>query len=275
MLCCCKRKKSPELEIKNTESSLSNIDSVDSGVAYQIIMGNSNLKQHIDTAQKTGACQLRRLNLKEVPEELQKLAKMLRTVDLSDNKIPQLPPWFVTFASLKNLTMNNCRLLSLPENFGQLRKLEVLSLSGNSLTHLPPSVSHLVNLKTLTLSGNLLTAFPAELLNLQQLDCVDLSSNKISDLPQNMASLQAVEVNLNHNQVSYLPESIAQCPRLKVLRLEENSLDISALTPNILKNSQISLFAVEGNLFDMKAFHHLEGYDEYMERFTATKRKFN
>lgn len=275
MLCCCKREHSPEREVQNTPSSLSNFDSVDSAVFYQKIMGNSNLKQHIETAQKTGACQLRKLNLKEVPEELQRLSKTLRTVDLSDNKIPQLPPWFVTFASLKNLTMNNCKLLSLPEDFGQLRKLEVVSLSGNSLTQLPQSFSNLVNLKTLTVSGNLLTAFPEQLLPLQQLDSVDLSSNKISDLPHNMATLQAVEINLNHNQVSVLPESLAQCPRLKVLRLEENSLEISAFTPTILKHSKISLFAVDGNLFDMKSFHHLEGYDDYMERFTATKRKFN
>ena len=63
-------------------------------------------------------------------------------------------------------------------------------------------------------------------------------------------------------QVSVLPESIAQSPRLRVLRLEENSLEISAFTPTILKNSKISLFAVDGNLFDMKSFQQLEGYDE-------------
>ena len=67
--------------------------------------------------------------------------------------------------------------------------------------------------------------------------------------------------------MSILPETIAQCPRLKVLRLEENSLEISAFTPTILKKSQISLFAVEGNLFDMKSFHHLEGYDEVRSSF--------
>ena len=30
------------------------------------VMGNANYKQHIDTAQKTGACQLKSLGLKEV-----------------------------------------------------------------------------------------------------------------------------------------------------------------------------------------------------------------
>ncbi|XP_005089579.1 leucine-rich repeat-containing protein 57 [Aplysia californica] len=273
MLCCRKKKREREEKPAGRSEASDSRESVSSSSRW--IMGNSNLKQHIETAQKTGACQLRHLSLKEVPEELQKLSKNLRTVDLSDNRIPHLPPWFVTFASLKNLTINNSRLASLPEDFGQLKKLEVVSLCSNSLTSIPRSFANLSHLKTLALSGNRLTAFPKELLNLQQLDSIDLSQNAITELPQDMSGLQATELNLNQNQVSLLPNTIAQCQRLKVLRLEENCLDISAFTPEIMKTSKISLFAVEGNMFGMKAFNQLDGYDEYMERYTATKKKFN
>ena len=75
-------------------------------------------------------------------------------------------------------------------------------------------------------------------------------------------------------QISSLSEAIADCPRLKVLRLEENCLDLTAFTPHILKDSTIALLAVEGNLFEMKKFNDLEGLDQYMERYTATKKKF-
>lgn len=238
------------------------------------VMGNANYKQHIDTAQKTGACQLKSLGLKEVPEELQKL-KNLRTVDLSDNKIPQLPSWFVEFNNMKNLTINNSKLASLPEEFGQLKKLEVIHLCGNALSSIPASFSNLSNLKSLNLSSNRLTVFPPELLVLQMLDSIDLSQNAITELPHDMSGLQATELNLNQNQVSLLPNSIALCQRLKVLRVEENCLDISAFTPEIMKNSKISLFAVEGNMFSAKAFTQKDGYDEYQERYTATKKKFN
>ena len=47
-----------------------------------------------------------------------------------------------------------------------------------------------------------------------------------------------------------------------MLRLEENCLELSSLTPKVLKESKISLLAVEGNVFDMKAFHDVDGYDE-------------
>ena len=63
-------------------------------------------------------------------------------------------------------------------------------------------------------------------------------------------------------QISALPGSVAKCPRLKVLRLEENCLEISAFTPEIMKHSKIALLAIEGNVFDVKQFNNLDGYDE-------------
>ena len=39
--------------------------------------------------------------------------------------------------------------------------------------------------------------------------------------------------------------------------------------------SKVSLLAVEGNLFDVKKLNQLQGYDEYMARYTAVKRKLD
>ena len=49
-----------------------------------------------------------------------------------------------------------------------------------------------------------------------------------------------------------------------MLRLEENCLEISAFTPQIMKHSQIALLAVAGNVFDVKQFNDLDGYDEVL-----------
>ena len=59
-----------------------------------------------------------------------------------------------------------------------------------------------------------------------------------------------------------LSEDVADCPRLKVLRLEENCIEKAMITPKILKHSQIALLAIDGNLFPSKDFPHLEGYEE-------------
>lgn len=67
---------------------------------------------------------------------------------------------------------------------------------------------------------------------------------------------------MSNVQISRLSESIAQCPRLKVLRIEENCLPLTAFTPRIFRESPVSLLAVDGNVFDMKSFQSLDGYDQ-------------
>lgn len=237
-------------------------------------MGNSALKSHLETSQKTGVFQLTGKGLQEFPEELQRLTANLRTVDLSGNKIEVLPASIGNFLQMKSLTLNSNRLTGLPSEIGKLKKLETLSLTGNRIQQLPSTVGQLKALRTLNLAGNQISEFPSGLGTLRQLDLLDLSRNQIQSVPAEVSELQAIEINLNQNQISVLSAEVSQCPRLKVLRLEENCLELSSIPPSILTQSQVSLFSVEGNLFEVKRLRDLEGYDKYMERFTATKKKF-
>lgn len=63
-------------------------------------------------------------------------------------------------------------------------------------------------------------------------------------------------------QISVLSAEVSRCPRLKVLRLEENCLELSSIPLSILSESQVSLFSVEGNLFEVKKLRDLDGYDK-------------
>ncbi|XP_036927356.1 leucine-rich repeat-containing protein 57 [Acanthopagrus latus] len=237
-------------------------------------MGNSALKSHLETSQKTGVFQLTAKGLQEFPEELQRLTSNLRTVDLSGNKIEVLPASIGNFLQLKSLTLNSNKLTCIPSEISKLKKLETLSLNGNRIQQLPPTLGQLKALRTLNLSGNQFSEFPSGLGTLRHLDLLDLSRNQIQNVPAEVSELQAIEINLNQNQISVLSAEVAACPRLKVLRLEENCLELSSIPMSILRDSQVSLFSVEGNLFEVKSLRDLEGYDKYMERFTATKKKF-
>ncbi|XP_053191971.1 leucine-rich repeat-containing protein 57 [Scomber japonicus] len=236
-------------------------------------MGNSALKSHLETSQKTGVFQLTGKGLLEIPEELLRLSS-LRTVDLSENKIEVLPVSIQNFLQLKTLILNQNRLSSVPPEIGSLKKLETLSLNQNRIQQLPPSLNQLRALRTLRLSGNRISEFPSGLGALRHLDLLDLSRNQIQTVPPDVSELQAIEINLNQNQISVLAAEVSRCPRLKVLRLEENCLELSAVPEAVLLDSQVSLFSVEGNLFEVKRLRDLQGYDKYMERFTATKKKF-
>ena len=107
-------------------------------------------------------------------------------------------------------------LASLPD-LGQLKKLETLTADDNSLSSLPDSFSQLKSLKSLHLSHNKLSTFPPHLRQLSHLQFVDLSANQIAEIPaENVEGLALVELNLNNNSVSVIPEALATCQRLKV-----------------------------------------------------------
>lgn len=108
---------------------------------------------------------------------------------------------------------------------------------------------------------------------LKNLDVLDLSRNKITRVPPAVKGLCVIELNLNQNQLSELASDIADCPRLKTLRLEENCLQISAISPRIMKESLIANLCLDGNLFSSKQLIEVEGYDQYMERYTNCRRK--
>lgn len=97
---------------------------------------------------------------------------------------------------------NVCFTARIPDELCKLKKLETLHLGGNHITRLPADFGHLSALKTLNLSGNQLREIPNQLCSLRHLDVVDLSKNKIQSIPEEVAGVQAIEINLNQNQVS-------------------------------------------------------------------------
>jgi Leucine-rich repeat (LRR) protein len=154
-----------------------------------------------------------------------------------------------------------------------MSKLETLNAMNNIITMIPASYSALRNLKTVNLGNNQITEFPTMFAGLTHLDMLDLSRNKITTIPAAAKDLYCTELNLNQNQISSIAEELAQCTKLKTLRLEENCLQITSIPTKILTESVISNIAIDGNLFNNKQFAELEGYKIYEDRYTAVKKK--
>jgi len=98
---------------------------------------------------------------------------------------------------------------------------------------------------------------------------------QISVVPNGVDGLQLTELNLNQNQISSLSSSLAECPRLKTLRLEENCLALDALPNDLLTKSTVSTLCLAGNMFSEKQLSDLEGYPIYLTRYTAVRRKLD
>jgi Leucine-rich repeat (LRR) protein len=225
-------------------------------------MGNE-LSQHVEHAQKTGILQLRNFKLVKVPNEILPITHLLRNLDLSSNRLEQLPPeLFKKMQLLKNLNLSANRLQSLPNEISLLLKLETLNLSENMLSRVPLTLNQLKNLKQINLSKNNLTQIPKELCEIEKLDHLDLSLNKIERVDDYVEKLNAIELNLNENRIKSISEMLAKCPRLKVVRLEQNLLELRAIPAKLLAESNVSLLNFEGNLFTQKQFEQAEGFEK-------------
>ena len=125
---------------------------------------------------------------------------------------------------LETLCLGNNRILTIPPTIGALTALRTVNLAGKwqlanerkiVIVYLM-SISVSCKFALLSFQGNRIDTFPLGLTQCRHLDSVNLSRNKISSVPQGMDNLQAMELNLNQNQISFLDKSIAKCSRLKV-----------------------------------------------------------
>ncbi|CAH2269087.1 leucine-rich repeat-containing protein 57-like [Pararge aegeria] len=236
-------------------------------------MGNSGLKQHYETASKTGVLQISNHRLREIPEDVFNLSEHLRNLDISKNKIAIIPEDISRLKFLKQLNVSTNAIQVMPSSLANLKKLEMLNVSFNSISCLPESYSSLTNLKQIYLNNNKFKEFPKQLLGLTNIEVVDLSNNKLTEVPNGMSTFFAAELNLSQNEISSLGEDLHQAPRLKILRLDENCLSLDSITPSLLRDSKIHTITIDGNLFESKQLTSLEGYNEYSERYTTIKKK--
>ncbi len=153
-------------------------------------------------------------------------------------------------------------LVTLPEEISQLKKLETLTLSHNNISSFPDSFVNLKSLQTVNVSNNNLMEFPIALCQLVKIDFVDLSDNKITAIPNGIDVISAVEINLNRNRIGVIPENLSKCQRLKVLRLEENCVEVMGVPPSVLRDSKISLLCLEGNPLLMRELQEIPEYEQ-------------
>lgn len=161
------------------------------------------------------------------PEEIFDLAKSLEYLDLSNNK-----------------------LSNLPDDFGKLKKLKILFLSNNQFKELPSVLAQCPKLSMLGIRNNQITHFPENALPLN-LRWLILTENAIKTLPDSIGDLKYLQkLMLSGNQIKSLPKTLLKCKNLELLRLSANQLD--SLPPWLLTLPKLSWFAYSANPFCAK-----------------------
>lgn len=143
-----------------------------------------------------------------IPDNTIGKLKSLEYLDLSGNKITNLPSdfWSLGFLKVLNLSLNQISA-TLPSNIGNFGQLETLDLSQNMFSgNIPDSFSSLASLQVLKLDQNRFeSSIPLGLFNCQSLVSIDLSSNQLSGtLPDGFGAAfpKLKSLNLAGNEIS-------------------------------------------------------------------------
>ena len=113
-----------------------------------------------------------------------KLKERLKTVP---------PEVFTEFPNLQLLDLSKNRLKEIPDGIGLLKNLKKLILFKNRLDTISPEIGKLEELQELIINQNELVSLPEEIGNLKKLRYIDMWSNNITRLPNTMAEMYALE----------------------------------------------------------------------------------
>ena len=118
--------------------------------------------------------------------------------------------------SLVSLNLRSNQLEHLPKTIGALCVLETLELGFNVLHgQLATSIGTLTKLNALGIDNNRLEALPANIGFLKLLDELDASHNNLSYLPESIAQLNIRRLQLSNNRIRELPFGLGELPNLE------------------------------------------------------------
>lgn len=135
-------------------------------------------------------------------------------LDLSKQKLKEVPPEIATLKTLNYLNLGKNRLKELPVWFEGLTNLQELVLSKNRFQVLDPPLFKLTNLRKLAVAQNSLTAFPEDIGRLTKLEVIDAWSNELYIFPEQMRFLRNLDtldlrgILLSENEQTALRELI-------------------------------------------------------------------
>lgn len=156
--------------------------------------------------------------------------------------------------TLEVLNLSQNRLSELPGDLPRLKKLRILFCSENDFTHLPAVLGECPGLSMIGFKSNRIAtiddaAFPAGLRWLV------LTDNRIGRLPSSLGKcLRLQKLMLAGNRLEHLPDEMAACVNLELIRLAANRFQ--ALPGWLFELPRLSWLAFAGN--PMSAEHEVE-----------------
>ncbi|KAK9124594.1 hypothetical protein Sjap_014196 [Stephania japonica] len=225
---------------------------------------------------RTGVVPLQVLQLELIPSEVWTCGTSARVLDLSMNRLREIPAQIGDLRSLQKLYLNANELEDSCicwEAIASLNGLKILSLDKNYLTTLPSSLGGLTNLKELHLARNQLSSLPIEIGFLSQLQILKANSNRLTSIPSSVGDCNSLaELDLASNLLSELPETLGNLQNLKTLHLTNNGLK-SVPSTLLKKCSELATLVLHGTEITEDVLRRMEGWEEFDKRRQSKHQK--
>lgn len=166
-------------------------------------------------------------NLTELPAEVLEDAKTAEVtlVDLSRNKICELPEMLSTITTVTDLKLTSNLLTNLPEWVGKkYERLQTLDLSKNCLLSLPLTFGLFIYLRDINISFNRFTELPECIYEISSLEIIEANDNLLTKI--DVSSLKKLKrlavLNLANNNIDSVPAELGTLTNIRTLMLSGN-----------------------------------------------------
>jgi len=209
----------------------------------------TDYKKALHNKEQVEHLSLENRELSSFPKGIAKM-KNLSYLNLGNNNITQIPGSIIELKKLRTLDVNFNKLNILPAEMGEMKWIRAINLAGNLFAKIPSQVISMKNLMQLDLSHNRLSALDTGF-TFKRLEFLDISFNQISSLPDDIAQLKRLKYfRCTDNQLKMLPAGISDLTLLEELNLEGNQL--TTLPEKLYKLKKLRVLKLGGNPLDYR-----------------------
>lgn len=188
--------------------------------------GWTNFSQDIFSFPNIEKLQIEHNRLTDLPADFSKFTK-LKELTIQNNKLDHIPAAIFSLKNLEILNLSNNEIAEIPSKIQNLTKLRVLKMVGNKISSLPASMGNISSFETIDFIGNNISILPDTFSKLDNLDSLYLDQNKFSEFPQAIVvgMVNLVTLSIPENQITKLPDSLANQKHIKYIALNGNPID--------------------------------------------------
>ena len=162
--------------------------------------------------------------LSELPEEIFALADTLEVLNLSGNRLRELPHQLTRLHKLQVLFASDNDFEVLPEVLGDCPALQMVGFKANRIADVPAAALPPA-LRWLTLTDNTIEHLPAALGQRPALQKLMLAGNRLRALPDSLQQAHRLELlRISANRLTEVPGWLTELPRLSWLALAGNAM---------------------------------------------------